>query len=101
MRIVFVAAALLALAGCAEPRVRDLPITEEEHDSLVDPVPGAAIGDYRAYERTLRVLGTQGDPAFVTLTDVKSWQSWNLRAGETLGRGMRVSDVKDGTAILV
>ena len=101
MRAIILAAALLALAGCAEPRVRDLPITEEEHDSLVDPVPGAEIGDYHAYERTLRVFGTQGSPAFATLTDVKTWQSWNLRPGDTLGRGLRVADVKDGTLSLV
>ena len=92
---VIVIAALLA-AGCengGELEAADRSITPAEMEALVDPVPGAAIEDYRARERTLRVLGVQGDPPFATVADTTTWQTWNLHAGETIGRGLRVREV--------
>lgn len=88
-KIILSAALLVATAGCGSPTVTDTGISDAELDSLVDPVAGATAADYRARERTLRVFGVQGSPAFATVTDTRTWQTWNLRDGETLGRGLR------------
>lgn len=80
---------LLAATGCGKPTVTGTGISDAELDSLVDPVAGATAADYRARERTLRVFGVQGSPAFATVTDTRTWQTWNLHDGDTLGRGLR------------
>lgn len=88
-------AAGLLVAGCNEPRVTPLGISDDEFAGLVSPVPGAGPADYSARERTVRLFGVQGDPAFATLADTATWETWNLRVGDDLGRGLRTSAVDD------
>lgn len=94
------ALAALFVAGYANPTaVTSLGISDEEFSGLVSPVPGSQPVDYRARERTVRLFGMQGDPAFATVADTATWQTWNLSVTETLGRGLRASAVTDALVL--
>lgn len=94
------ALAALVIAGCSNPTaVTSLGISDEEFGALVSPVPGSQPADYRARERTVRLFGVQGEPAFATVADTATWQTWNLGVSETLGRGLRASVVTDALVL--
>lgn len=100
MRKILLVTLLISAAGCGNPTgVEASGISGKELETLVDPVAGASAADYRAKERTLRVFGVQGDPPFATVTDTRTWQTWNLHDGETLGRGLRAR-IEGATLVL-
>jgi len=85
----------LFLSACNEPRVAALGISDDEFAGLVAPVPGSIASDYSARERTVRLFGVQGEPAFATVADTTTWETWNLRVGDDLGRGLRTNTVQN------
>lgn len=88
---------LLALWGCTPAQVETDAVNEDEARALAAPEPGAAAGEYRKRAVTLRLFGTQGsgDGAFATVAETDTWQTRDVRVGQTLGRNLVLTEVRE------
>lgn len=93
---------LSTLSACSQAdggsaAVSAAAVTPSEVKALKSPEPGAAPAQYQAKVVTLRLLGTQGEggEASATLADTTTWYTRTYRLGETLGRNLKLTAVRD------
>lgn len=100
MKTQLVSLALVALpwvASCTGADGTSPTVTPKEVAALAVPEQGASASEYVAHPTTLRLFGTQGEgsTAFATLADTSSWDTSNVRVGETIGRSLQLVSVSD------
>jgi hypothetical protein len=97
---ILLGSALLTLTACSTADVAPLPatlVTPSEVTALPSPELGALPAQYQAKFVTLRLLGTQGEgaTASATLADTATWDTRTYQLGETVGRNLKLSAVRD------
>lgn len=100
MKTQLVSLALVALpwvASCTGADSASPTVTKQEVAALAVPEEGAPASEYVAHPTTFRLFGTQGEgaTAFATLADTSSWDTSNIRVGETIGRSLQLVSVSD------
>lgn len=100
MKTQLVSLALVALpwvASCTGSDSASPEVTQTEVAALAVPEQGALASEYVAHPTTFRLFGTQGQgaTAFATLADTSSWDTSNIRVGETIGRNLQLVAVSD------
>jgi hypothetical protein len=107
MRTQLVSVFVLALPWLASCNGADVSagavVTEREVAALAVPEPSAPASEYSARAVTLRLFGTQGEgrAAFATLADTATWDTNNVRVGETIGRGLKLVSVSESAIELL
>lgn len=73
------------------------PLTDRELARLAAPEPGAPAAEYRVRAVTLRLFGTQGTGAgaSATLADTATWATHTYPLGQTVGRSLVLSAVRE------
>lgn len=96
------ALALSALMGCSQMNAMDAfegdetqAVTEQELSSLVAPEPKSKSSDYRAYSRTYRLYGVQGEgeSRYATLANKRDWSTFDVKVGDLFGRNWKVASI--------
>lgn len=91
--------ALLGVPACTPAQLDNQgAVDEAEVRSLAAPEPGASAGEYQRRAVTLRLFGTQvaegsGEAAFATIAETDTWQTRDVRVGQTLGRNLVLTAV--------
>lgn len=100
----FVVLALPWLASCnGADLASGATVSEREVSALAVAEPGAKATEYSARSATLRLFGTQGEgaAAFATLADTATWDTSNVRVGETMGRSLKLVAVRESAIEIV
>lgn len=90
--------ASLGVSACTPAQIDNQgAVDEAEVRSLAAPEPGASAGEYQRRVVTLRLFGTQGggsgEAAFATIAETDTWQTRDVRIGQTLGRNLVLTAV--------
>ena len=76
------------------------PISRDQLDTLVDPVPDSGVESYRAQTITYRSYGSNMVARSAVVTRTDTWETLTVHEGDTFGRNLRVVAIEPSAIIL-